>query len=238
LGLTAFMLSCNSEDSASPNSGGGDTGKGGSMARFAITGNYLYAVDNSSINLFDISTPSKPVYKSVIQVGWGIETIYPYKNNLFLGSQTGMYIYDNSNPASPQFLSNYQHIYSCDPVVVNDKYAYVTLRNGSTCSRGANRLDIIDITDVKNPRGVAEYNMTNPYGLGIDDSTLFVCDDGLKVYDVTNPLSIKLLRHFKVEAYDVIPLNGVLMLIGKDGLYQYAYDNNNIELLSKLSLRP
>ena len=78
--------------------------------------------------------------------------------------------------------------------------------------------------------------MTNPYGLGIDGKTLFVCDNGLSVYNVENPLNIQLTAHFNITAYDVIPQNGLLMVIGKDGLYQYSYTNNEIKELSKLSL--
>ncbi|HYG38287.1 MAG TPA: hypothetical protein VD908_06700 [Cytophagales bacterium] len=211
-------------------------GKGGSMARFAISGNYLYSVSNSKLNLFNIIDTHHPVKEKSLSVGWGIETIYPYKNYLFMGSQTGMYIYNNTDPANPEFLSNYQHIFSCDPVVVDDNYAYITLRDGSSCRQGDNRLEIVDIKDLTNPQLKKSYNMTNPYGLGIDQNKLFVCDDGLKVYDATDPLNLQLLKHFEINAYDVIPDNGRLSVIGSDGFYQYSYSGSEITFLSKLAL--
>lgn len=82
--------------------------------------------------------------------------------------------------------------------------------------------------------------MYNPHGLGIDNSVLFICDGdaGLKVYDATDLENIdkNLLAHFPgIKAYDVIPLGGVLMMIGADGLYQYDYtDQDSMVLLSSI----
>ena len=39
-----------------------------------------------------------------------------------------MFIYDNTNPQAPYFLSRFQHAEACDPVFVEGDYAYVTLR--------------------------------------------------------------------------------------------------------------
>jgi hypothetical protein len=40
-----------------------------------------------------------------------------------------------------------------------------------------------------------------------------------------------------INAFDVIPIGKVLVLIGDDGLYQYDYSNvKNITLLSKISV--
>jgi hypothetical protein len=82
--------------------------------------------------------------------------------------------------------------------------------------------------------------MFNPHELGIDSNVLFICDGdaGLKIYDAADPMEIHLnqLAHFpEIKAYDAIPLNGVLMMIGADGLYQYDYSNiSEIVLLSSI----
>jgi hypothetical protein len=109
-------------------------GIGGSMARFTITGDQLYTVDYSTLRTFDITDIAKPKAGAVTQIGWGIETIFPYKSNLFLGAQNGMYIFDRANDGSVSLLSKYEHITSCDPVVVQNDIAYVTLRNGMECN--------------------------------------------------------------------------------------------------------
>ncbi len=213
----------------------GSAGKGGSLARFAIARDNLYAVTRENLKLFNISNPSQPDYTDSIYLGTGIETIFPYGDNLFIGTQNGMHIFDIGIPSSPVKLSTYQHIYSCDPVVAQNSYAYVTLNsNNDWCGRTVNRLDIIDISDLTNPYRVANYTMQGPEGLGIQGNLLFVCDNGLKVYDVSDKLNLQLLQYFDIEATDVIPDGDRLLVIGDDGLYQYQYDGSELSLLSKI----
>jgi len=222
------------------NDNGGNTGIAGSMARFAITQNHLYTLNGDNLKPYSIINPIFPEPKSEIELGWGIETLFPYNNNLFIGSQRGMHIYNLDAPSEPKFISTYEHITSCDPVVVSETTAYVTLRNGTNCRNGVNELHLIDISDLENPSLVNKEAMTNPYGLGVDskyrNKTLFVCDGdaGLKVLNVTNPLNVQQIgTDSTINGYDVIAHNDILMMIGKDGLYQYNYqDLQNLQLLS------
>jgi hypothetical protein len=226
--------------SASVAKPGSPAGKGGSMARFTISGNHLYTVSNSALQVLDISSTANPKKGEKIQLGWGIETIFPYNDKLFIGSTTGMHIYDNSNPTNPVHLSTYAHVNSCDPVVVEGDLAWVTLRSGNECAGFTNQLEVINISDPRKPELLKTYPMQNPHGLGIDRSTLFLCEGkyGLKVFDAQDHLKVSdnLISHFKEhDAFDVIPLGNNLLLIGQEGLYQYDYsDLKNIKLLSKL----
>ena len=70
---------------------------------------FLYTVDEWNLKLFDISNNQHPVFEKDISVGFGIETIFPYEDKLFLGSDFGMYIFDISAANYPVELSNYQH---------------------------------------------------------------------------------------------------------------------------------
>lgn len=238
-GLACLLSSCESGESVGPGaSDGAITGKGGSMARFAVVGDYLYTVDNASLNLFDISNAADPQPERTVPVTFGVETIFPFGDKLFIGTQTGMQIYDISNQAAPQYVSHYEHVVACDPVVTDGRYAYVTLRSGTACRQAINQLQVIDLQDIKKPTLIQQYNMKNPMGLGIDNDLLFVCDDGLKVYDATDAMALQLIYHFDVKAYDVIPVDGRLLLIGSDGFYQYQYDAENLTLLSKIDIRP
>jgi len=85
--------------------------------------------------------------------------------------------------------------------------------------------------------------MTEPYGLGIDNSTLFICEgeQGLKVFDASNPMEItsNILAEFSdIHAYDVIPLSSYLFTIGEDGFYIYDYSNlSDINLLGSLPIQ-
>ena len=226
-------------------SAGGSSGTGGSMARFALYDKFLYAVSTSQMKLFNVQQPAAPALSNTVNMGWGIETIFPYKDKLFIGSQTGMIIYDNANPASPKQLSVFQHARVCDPVVVNGNTAYVTLRGGTACGGFTNQLDVVDITNLTNPRLVKSYPMRNPHGLGVDFPNLFICEGtyGLKSLNVSDPMNIdKNLQQYieDLQAYDVIPMGTVsgqktLLLIGKDGFYQFDYTNPaRLRLLSRI----
>lgn len=226
--IAVIAVSCGSGDS-------GDTGKPGSMARFAIIDKQLYTVSNSDLSVFDLSNPAKPELKTTQYIPGFVETIFPKDSLLFFGTRNGMLIYDNSNPFEPQFISEYAHIFSCDPVVVSKNYAFVTLNSGSiNCGRGLNQLEIIDLQDIKNPTQIAQYDMVSPRGLGIDREVLFVCDDGLKAYHADDFQNLELIEKFDVDAYDVIPDDGYLMLIGKDGFHQYKYTDRTMLRVSSI----
>ncbi|MFA9370427.1 MAG: LVIVD repeat-containing protein [Labilibaculum antarcticum] len=221
----------------------GGTGKAGSMAKFMINTNTLYTLDsNSSLKLFDISNPDQISKNGQLNVGWGMETLFVYESNLFIGARDGMYIFDITNPFAPQLVSQYSHFMSCDPVVVHNNLAYITLRAGNFCGQNTSQLDVVDLSDITTPTLLKSYGMDNPYGLGIDDELLFVCDGtaGLKIYDASDPLNLgsNLLKVYSdMTPYDVIPLASVLVVIGTEGLFQYDYsDINNIQLLSFITI--
>jgi hypothetical protein len=153
-----------------------------------------------------------------------------------------MTIYDLTNPTSPVYVSSYTHITGCDPVVVSGNYAYVTLRNGNNCGSKVNQLDVVNISNIQSPQRMVTLPLTNPHGLGIDQDKLFVCDGaaGLRVFNISSPSTLsmqnQIARFEHAQAFDVIPIDGVLILIGVDGLYQYRYENNQIQLLSKIDV--
>lgn len=214
-------------------------GKGGSLARFTVLSNTLYVVDNQSLRLFDLATPAAPARGPIVPLSLGIETIYPRPPYLFLGTQRGMYIFDATVPAQPRQVAFYEHVLSCDPVVVDERYAYVTLRDGRTCGGGPNQLQVIDLTTLSQPRLARTYPMQHPLGLGVDSTLLFVCDkDQLKVFDTRNTPELQPLQTFDVSVSDVIPQRGQLLAIGPGGLYQYRYRNGVLTPLSKLPISP
>lgn len=228
--------------SASGVSGGG-IGVGGSMARFGIKGNVLYLLDGNNLEVMDITVKTNPAKLFEINPGWGIETMFLTQNNMFLGTTTGMIIYDITNPQNLIRKSTYNHMRSCDPVVVDDTLAYITLRSGTNCGGTVNCLDVVNLKNLSQPTIVRSYPMTNPYGLGKDGDLLFICDGsaGLKVYDASDPKTISshlIYSYPNIKAFDVIPIGDVLVMIGDDGLYQYSYSNiQNITLLSKIEVK-
>ena len=172
---------------------------------------------------------------------WGIQTIYPFKDKLFIGSNVNMYIFGLQNPSFPTLLSKFQHSRACDPVIADDKYAYITLRSGTPCFTTNNQLQIVDITNISSPSLVKTYQFTNPHGLSKDGNTLFVCDgkNGLKIFSAANVNDMQLIKHItNLETFDVIAFNDVALVVAKDGLYQFDYSNlGDIRLLSKIGLQ-
>jgi len=236
LGLLVLAGCAKENASVAPN---GSAGTGGSLARFAVAGDKLYVVDQTNLLTFDVSVPTNPRRTTTVPIGIGIETVFPYGNNLFVGAADAMYIFDLSNPAQPRQLSRYNHFVGCDPVVVQGSHAYVTLRTtGCRPNVNNNVLDVINISDLSNPRVVNSLTMTSPYGLGVRGNALFVCEGGhgMRVFDVSdpvNPMQKSLVKDIKT--YDVIPLPQTLLVIGQNGLLQYDYtDLTKLKLLSVL----
>jgi hypothetical protein len=146
-----------------------------------------------------------------------------------------MFIYSVTSPETPTYLSDVQHFTACDPVVANDTHAFVTLHTNIGCGNNINVLEIYDVTEVTNPVLVSSRNLTQPIGLGLYGDYLFVCDDEVKVFDISDPENSTLVTSIDVDAFDVIINNGIMVLIGENGLYQYSLDFNNINNISHLS---
>lgn len=221
-----------------PGSFTGVAGVGGSMARFTIADDFLYVVDQSDLFSFEVSAIC-PQLKNKTQVGWNIETIYPYENNLFIGSTSGMFIYTIKNPSTPTYAGNLQHIRSCDPVVAQGNYAYVTLHGGSACGGFTNQLDIVDVQNIFNPVLLKSVELEYPLGLGVNGDYLYICDNALKVFKLTQPDEVILKTSVALHnPYDVIVLSNLnqLILTGESGIYQY--DISDQESPGELSLIP
>ena len=212
------------------------SGTAGSMARFAAVNNYMYAVTTSSLNVIDITSTANPLFVQRKNIGWGIETIFPYNNKLYIGAGSSMSVYDLQDPVNPQQSLWSGHWCSHDPIVADDNYAYVTLHAANFCGSQINELDIYSLTGAGNQPPLKTYPLTNPQGLSKDGNLLFVCDNGLKIYDATNVKDLKLLKHLQdLTTYDVIAFGGIAYTVAKEGLFQYNYtDSQNIHLLSKI----
>ena len=203
-------------------------GTGGSMARFTLMSGHLYAVDQSTMRVFDVKTAAEPKFIKPIDLGWGIETIFPFQEKLFIGSNRGMHIYDASTPDSPTRMSVYEHVVACDPVVVNEDFAFVTLRNGNSCFNNINQLQVIDIKDPYNPSLKKAYEMLNPHGLGLAGDNLYIAEGvhGLKSFKVSDVMAIDQNQMEFLESMksvDLIPGPKSLIVIGPDGVCQFDY---------------
>lgn len=216
-------------------------GISGSITKMTLIDNYIYIMEQNQLIPIDISNPLAPKNTTKVSIWRTVETLFAAQNHIFMGTTTGMLIYETSTPNSPTERSVINHVDACDPVVVQDDYAYVTVRSGTRCGGEINQLDIIDITNLDSPILKESFEFTNPHGLGIDGTNLFICDGsaGLKVLDATNPLTCgdqSISTFSDIQATDIIPFNNTAIVIGDHGIYQYDYtDIQNLILLSTIN---
>lgn len=232
--LFLFAASCSKEGASSADAAS-QSGKGGSLARFTISGNYLYLADWNMIKVFDITNPASPIEKTQVVVGFGIETIFPYKDKLFIGAPTGMFIYSLADPAAPVKLGSVQHLRSCDPVVSNDTISYVTLNGNNPCGPAESGLYIYDIKNISTPTLLKLLPLSSPFGLGLVDSVVFVCrgNNGLSAVNIKKPSDPKII-YTKIDGYymDVIPYDNMLICYVNTGLL--IYDISDLRNISKI----
>lgn len=215
--------------------------RSGSMARFVVHDGFLYALDRNELRVYRVADSQSPRLVSEVPVDAWAETMFPVDDILYLGTRQGMLIYSLERPHEPEPRGRAEHLYSCDPVVVQDEIAYVTLRSDGNCRTGENQLLIFDVSDPREPQQIVSVPMSNPHGLAVSGDLLFVTDgvDGLVVLDVSNPASPRLLDTTHMDGgYDAIADEARLYVSAADGLYQYHYEYDIELILEQLSQVP
>ena len=240
--IIMLMASCGTDQGSKGNGPAhtsGNSSQSGSLARFTIVGDHLYVVNDQELIAFDIADPQNINEASKQRVHFGIETIFPYEGNLFIGGQQGLYIYSESEtPGKPKFTSQFSHARACDPVVVQGNYAYITLRNTGNCPGSENVLKVLDVTDLHQPQLIKDYPLTAPLGLAATENNLFICDgDKLKVFDSADPLNIEGKSSTPLRGcMDIIHVNDSLIVTSLEGIIQYSVVESNLEQLSHIDV--
>jgi len=236
--LAIIMVACSSDSTdggSSPNEVSVD-GQGGSLARFTLSGDYLYTVYEQSLNIFDISNTREPIYKGDVHIGFEIETLFSLADRLYVGSTLGMYIYDISSKEKPLLLSEVQHLRSCDPVVSSGDYTYVTLHTNANCVGELNQLEIYNTENELQPKLLTTIEMNRPIGLGLYQNYLLVADEGVvRILDVSEPQFPDLIGGIPVDGFDVIIRNNHLFVIGETSIWQYQLNPEDILAYIELS---
>jgi hypothetical protein len=202
----------------------GNTGIGGSTARFTISKNRLYVIAKQDIKVYNIADAKKLDYKTRVHIGTGIETLFPYGNSLFIGSNMGMYEYDITNPDNPINPKYVQHLTSCDPVVANDSLAFVTLRSGSGCNGVTNQMQVYSLAGgLRNNTYLYQMPFNNPRGLALSNNNVYVCDaaSGMGIVNISSKVQLATRVNYKpagISFFDVIPFNNYLIAQTASGL--------------------
>ena len=218
-----------SSNSGISGSTGTTYGVGGSMARFGLYKNFLYTISQYNLYTFKLNSASSVSLLNTSYVSWNVETIFITDDHMFLGTRNGLIVESLEVPEKPSLKGTFSHVTSCDPVVIKGDLAFVTLKGGTTCGGTTNQLDVIQMSNGYSKFTLLKsYPMNGPEGLGIDDDLLFVCDGsaGLKIYNASDPLTITqhpIATFPSIHAYDVIPMNNYLFMIGESGFMLYDY---------------
>ena len=202
----------------------GEVSTAGSMTRFLPIDRYLYTINFNELVLFSIADDYRPSRFARLDTSTQAETLFQLNDLLFVGSTTGMLMYDVSSPEVPDYINSIEHFRSCDPVVADLDYAYVTLRGGTNCFAETNELQIIDIRDPQNLEVVARQVMFNPHGLAIYQDHLLVCDGsaGIKVLNVSDRETPEVVVTENIPfAYDIIVDYPTAVVVGEGVIYQY-----------------
>ncbi len=216
----------------------GGNSVGSSLSVFTITRDHLYALSGNYLKTFTLADKQNPQLEDSQFLIGEIESIFPFKDNLFMGSTTGMSIYSISDPSHPAMSGRFSHARVCDPVIADDKFAFVTLRSGNTCGGFTNQMDVLNIEDLRSPVLLKSYPFSNPHGLSKDGNVLFVCDGnaGLKVLDAADVTNVTLKQTLSIgNVLDVVALNQLAFVMLDNAIKIYTYDQQfNIQLKSSI----
>ena len=210
---------------------------GGSTAKFTIQNNHLITIEDHDIQIFSLANPSDPVLVNAYYTPNTItlETIYPYQaNRILLGTNTGAVIMDHSTPGTITELAFPEFVTSCDPVIAQGDYMYITLRNGSSCNLvnnvdGVNQLLIYDISDITQPELKKTIELDQPYGLSIKDTSLLICyEQGLIEFDISNPIEPTQIGDYDMPCNGIIASTQPMVVTGDNGIRLVQKDSANL----------
>jgi len=226
---------------------------GGNLARFAIIGNYLCAVNGGGIKVFNIQAQANPIQVGNMGPGATILSLRTLQDSLLIiGTLTGNYspyalgVYSFKSNQSLQLLGALDSSQAYDPFTYRQNYLFTSEHAGASTSYYVPHSQMYAYNVKKlnasyyynNPDYKIRKNIYSPLDLSADGNNLFICDSGLKVFDITDMSKIKLKKHFNIEAQNVLSNNGNLTILGTTGLFQYQYANDTINLLSKINIVP
>ncbi len=220
---------------------------GGNLARFTIIGNYLCVVNGGALKVYNIQDPANPVHIGDVGPGATILSLRTFKDSLLVigiltnaSSSYSLNLYSFKNTPSIQLTGSLTSSQAEDPFTYKNNDILTTSRNGPGPSYYVpySQLCVYDIKNLYRPDYTIHQNIYTPLDLSADGNNLFVCDSGLKVFDITDLSKIAMKKHFNIEAQNVLSNSSNLTILGTTGLFQYRYASDTINLLSKINIVP
>lgn len=216
---------------------GNSNGTIGTVNRIAEHEGHVYVIGKRELSVFSSNGSFEMISQE--QTHWGeMETVYPLGNRLFIGTQNSMVVFSLSNPAMPEYMGNYWHPVSCDPVLpVNENTAYVSLRSGefAACPGDTNELLVLNIDNSSGlVSEIQSFGLSSPYGMTVKGNRLYVGEgaNGLAVFNASDPRNLSLINIDRsIEAYDIIPhptRSDMILIAGPEGFSQYEISASDV----------
>ena len=237
--ILILIVSWSCEKSESTTTTSNNMGESGSLARFTIAGDHLYAVNGSRLKVFDLQFSPAANFVGEYDYRNNIRTIFKRDSlTLFLADLSGIKIIDLSIPGEPQLMGISHEGSSCFPMVADENHAYVSVRSSRKnrlCRGDKDKLAVLDISDPIRPIPDTSYAMASPTGLALYGDTLLLCDDGIKILDISDVHDVQEINHLKeLEAQDIIARDSLIIVSARTGVYQYLYKQGELKLLSRI----
>ncbi|GEM_PF-993987 len=195
-------------------------------------GNYVYTsvyYPQKSLGAVSITNPSKPAYVSKTEIGISLSKFAKYGQKYLLvaspgGSSKGLHIFDVSNKAKPVRVSTFGSGTAYRDVAVNGNTAVAVTGNDVVT---------IDLSNAANPKLIGKVSYSGAWsGRSVDAYNNIAYAAGgpnghVRVLDIKNPSSIKLLGTFDLPDYagDIVYSNGkIFAAADKAGVYILSYN--------------
>ncbi len=164
------------------------------LSRIIIVGDYAYVGDewHQRLHIFNLTDPSSPVWIDSLNMPgwWGTFGLATYENYLCVVDWDGFYTLSLVNPAVPQLVGLLNQEMGLELAIVGH-YAFVAANSV---------VHIIDISDPSQPTLVGQLS-AECRAIAARANTLVTADDnGLKAWDVTNPLNPQLAGYYTTYA--------------------------------------
>jgi hypothetical protein len=153
---------------------------------------YLGDVWHNRLHIFNLADPSSPAWVDSLDLpdSWGVFGFATYGDYLCVAAGEGFYILSLTNPAAPQLVGTLDQYVGSELAIVGH-YAY---------GAGYSVVPIIDLSNPSQPT-LAGNIPTTCIAIAARANSLITADNnGLKAWDVTNPLNPELVGYYITHA--------------------------------------
>jgi hypothetical protein len=204
------------------------------LTRLFYLNNYVYANGVGFFRIIDVSDPRNPWLTGQYSYGGAIPNVrgmevFTVSQTAYalarpFAEETGLFVFDVSDPSDPIVLGTCTDIFGHD-LYVDHHYAYVA--DIGAYSPGPEGLAVVSVKNPAMPVLVAYADLVEANGCYVFEDYAFIADDaGLKIVNVFDPENPILVESYDLptSAYDIHYARGcVYVTAGRCGLYVFRF---------------